>query len=155
MITNRYNSVNEASVGYSHQFKISYKDLIDTAGTTKTLDLLTLEAGDIVEKAAFWLPTTFDGGSTSALALDVGYDMATVTDDPDAFLDNYEIHEDASEVKAGDGNGAVFATLRTGFAAVEAGKVTALFTATGANLSTLTQGEVWVFLKVTKLAKLG
>jgi hypothetical protein len=49
--------------------------------------------------------TAFDGGATSALALDVGHNGAT-TDDADSILDNYEVHVDATEVMFGDGNGA-------------------------------------------------
>jgi hypothetical protein len=81
----------------------------------------------------------------------VGYDLAAGSDDPDAFLDNYEIHLDASEVLAGDGNGAVFATLRTGYAFQESAKITALFTATGGNLSVLTTGKVIVWLEVANI----
>ena len=109
-------------------------------------------AGTIVQQAAYRLVTAFDGGATSALALDVGHNGAT-TDDPDSFLDNYEVHADATEITAGDGNGAVFATLRTGYAALDAGNYEATFTATGANLSTITSGEIHIFLKIVDLAK--
>lgn len=146
------NLTQQESNRFTHRVEIDWTDLVGTAATTKTIDLLTgLGKGDIVLGAAFLLETPFDGGATSALALDVGYDLAAGTDDPDAFLDNYEIHLDASEVLAGDGNGAVFATLRTGYAFQESAKVTALFTATGGNLSVLTTGKVIIWLEVANI----
>lgn len=149
-------SVPERANGFSHKAVITYADLNDTAGLTKTLDLVTdLVTGHFVRDAAFYLRTPFDGGATSALSLDVGYDLAAGSDDPDAFLDAYEIHADATEILAGDANGAVFATLRTGHAFKENAKITALFTATGGNLSLLTTGEVWIYLNVTPLHLLG
>ena len=114
--------------------------------------MLAYTAGMLFDKAAYKLVTAFDGGATSALALDVGHNGAT-TDDPDSLLDLYEIHVDATEVFYGDGNGAVFATLRTGYAALDAGNIEATFTATGANLTALTQGEVHIYLRVVDLTK--
>lgn len=136
---------------FTHRIEIDFSDL-SAAATTKTLDLVTgLGVGDIVLGAAYKLETPFDGGATSALALDVGYDLAAGTDDPDAILDNYQIHLDSTEVLAGDGNGAIFATLRTGYAFLESAKITALFTATGANLSELTAGKVIIWLEIASL----
>lgn len=138
--------------GFTHVITVAHTDLSDTAAATKTLELITgLGAGHIVTGAAFRLQTPFDGGATSALALDVGYDLLAGADDPDAILDNYQIHLDATEVLAGDGNGAIFATLRTGYAFQESAKITALFTATGGNLSLLTTGTVHIFLTVVNL----
>ena len=147
-------TVGERANGWTHIFKIPYTDLTDTAGTSKAIALLPYAPGDLIRDAAFYLKQTFDGGSTSALALDVGHNGGT-TDDVDSLLDNYEIHEDASEIKAGDANGAAFATLRTGYAPQDSGNIEATFTATGANLSTLTQGEVWIYLNVCRLPSLG
>ena len=49
------------------------------------------------------------------------------------------------EILGSDGNGAVFATLRTGWYALEAADLEVLLTATGANLTALTTGEVHVY----------
>ena len=89
--------------------------------------------------------TAFDGGATSNLVIDFGYDYASLTDDPDAFIDNLELHADGTEILGSDGNGAVFATLRTGWYALEAADLEVLLTATGANLTALTTGEVHVY----------
>ena len=150
MKTIALNTVAERATGFTHLFKIKHTDLT-AAATTQTLDLLALELGDYVNKAAFYLKTPFDGGATTNLTLDVG---ESLTPDADAFLDGYELHADGSEVLAGDGNGAAFATLRTGFVALAAGSVQALFTATGANMTALTQGEVWIYLNVARLPEL-
>ena len=150
----------ERSSGFSHLWKIRYTDLNDTAALTKTLQLMGTAAngvavGDFVMAAAMYLRTAFVGTAVTNLAIEVGYDLASGTDDPDAFLDSYELAGVATEVLAADGNGAVFATLRTGYAFQEAADIEALFTAVGANLSALTAGEVWVFLRIVRLPKLG
>ena len=154
MDTNYFNSINERSSGWTHQFKIPFGDL-SAAATTKTISLLTLESGDLVRDAAFYLPTAFVGAAVTNLTVDVGHNAAAGADDADSILDAYEICGAATEVLAGDANGAAFATLRTGYAAVEAVTIEALFTATGANTSVLTAGEVWIYLNVSKLARLG
>lgn len=153
MTTNYFNSINERTSGWTHQFKIPYGDL-SAAATTKTVDLLTLEVGDLVRNAAFYLPTAFVGPSVTNLSLEVGWNAATGSDDPDGLLNDYELAGVATEILAGDANGAAFATLRNGYAAQEAVTIGALFTATGANLSVLTAGEVWIYLNVSKLSKL-
>jgi hypothetical protein len=144
-----------AATGFTHRFTVDYTDLNTTAGLTKTLQLLnSLPARTLVSKAAFELETPFDGGAISAIAMDVGYDLGSGTDDPDAFLDNYEVALDATEILAGDGNGAVFATLRTGYAAQESMDLEVLFTSTTTNLDALTTGKVHIYLAVTDLRKL-
>lgn len=144
----------QARTGFTHKFTIGYADLTAAGATTSTtISLADYTAGLGCTAAAFKLTTAFDGGATSALALDVGHDGASV-DDADSILDNYEIHVDASEVLYGDANGAAFATLRTGFYPVETGTYKATFTATGANLNVLTTGEVVIYLQLVDLTKI-
>lgn len=142
-----------ARYGFTHRFEIPYTDLTSIASTSGTVDLFTYAAGVGVTKAAYRLETAFDGGATTNLALDVGHNGAS-TDDPDSILDNYEIHVDATEVLHGDGNGAIFATLRTGYYPLDAGVYQATFTATGANLTALTTGKVHIFLRIEDTSKL-
>ncbi len=137
--------------GYSHVIEIINTDL-NAAATAQTIDLVTgLTAGAIVTAAAMRLVTPFSGGAGSGLLLEVGWDLTAGTDDPDGFINDYEINLAGTEILAADGNGAAFATLRTGFAFQETGKITATFTATGANLSTLTAGKVAIFLSIFDL----
>ena len=146
------NAADQARYGFTHTVVITHADLSGTAATTKTIALATYTAGLGCTKAAYRLVTPFDGTSTTALALDVGHNGAT-TDDPDSILDNYEIHNDATDIAFGDGNGAVFATLRTGYYPLDAGTYEALFTATTANLTDLTAGEVNIYLRLEDLTK--
>lgn len=142
-----------SATGFSHKFVVPYTDLTGTAGLTLAVPLIAYTAGTLFDKAAYKLVTAFDGGATTNMALDVGHNGAS-TDDPDSLIDNYETHLDATEVAYGDGNGAVFATLRTGYAALDAGNIEATFTAIGANLTALTQGEVHIYLHLVDLAKI-
>lgn len=157
METRQLSTIAERSGGWTHYFKITNADL--TAGaTTQTLQLIGtaqngLAAGDIVRSVAFYLATPFSGGSATNLTMQLGWDYATGTDAPAGLLAAVELLA-ASRVVAGDGTGSAFATLRTGFAAVEGADIEALFTSTGANLSTITAGEVRVFLQINKLSSI-
>jgi hypothetical protein len=140
--------------GFTHKVIITHPDLSATA-TTKTVNLLTgLVAGHLITGAAFRLVSGFVGTSVTNLTMQVGYDLAAGTDDPDGIIETVELATAGTEILAGDATGAIFATKRTGFAPQEACTITALFTATGANLSVLTAGEVHVYLSVVDLAKL-
>jgi hypothetical protein len=156
MIISPLNSVEERSNGFNFLAKCFYTDLNTTAGLTKTLVLAAgLNVGDIVLDAAHYLKTAFTtSGGITALTVDVGWNLATGTDVPNGLIVARELLA-AGRVLAGDGNGAAFATLRTGFALPESGAIEAVFTATGANLTTLTAGEVWIFLRSVNLSKLG
>ncbi len=156
MIISPLNSVEERSNGFNFLAKLLWTDLNATAGLTKTLVLATgLGVGDIVLDAAHYLKTAFTtSGAISALTVDVGWNVATGTDVPAGLIVARELLA-AGRVLAGDGNGAAFATLRTGFAPQESASIEAVFTATGANLTTLTAGEVWIFLRSVNLSRLG
>lgn len=136
--------------GFTHKFSIPYSDLT-AAATTQTVTLTALTAGMLITNAAFRVPTTFDGGATSELTLQVGWD--TVNADPDGLIEAASIHADATYVTVGDATGAAFATKRTGRPVTAAQNATALFTATGANLSVLTAGQVDIYLAIADLAK--
>jgi hypothetical protein len=162
--------------GCTHLAEIDYTDLAAAGATTAvTLDLATYVARDCVTHALFDLVTPFDGGATSALALKVGFDGATVDDD-DAFIQSEELHLDATEVLASVGVPPAVATdtvdgtygneerdviisLRNvveSFRArrkafVEAGKIQAIFTATGGNLNALTVGKVRIYFNKVRL----
>lgn len=145
-------SAEERSLGFTHKFKIVVADLVALGAVASgAIALAPYVAGQACIRAAYKLNTNFDGGATSALALDVGHNGAT-TDDPDSLLDNYQIHEDATEVPYGLGNGAAFATLNTGYVPLDAGNYEALFTATGGNLNVLTAGEVTILLGIVDLS---
>lgn len=143
----------KADCGFTHKFVIPYTDMTSTAGTTLTIDLMSVTAGTVVKNVAHKVVTNFDGGATSALTLDLGYDLAAGTDDPNGFIEAVSVHADGTPVAYGLANGAAFATKLTGYAFLEAATIDALFTATGANLTALTQGEVHVYVELADLTK--
>lgn len=157
METRILGTTTERAGGWTHYFKITNADC--TAGaTTQTLQLIGtaqngMAIGDIVRAAAFYLATPFVGTALTNLTMQVGYDLAAGTDDPDAFIKATELLA-AGRILAGDGNGDVFATLRTGYAFQEAGDLEVLLTATGGNLSAMTAGEVRIYLQISKLASI-
>jgi hypothetical protein len=144
----------EALLGFTHKYSITYADLVALGAVASgTVDLQTYVAGIAYRDAAYRLVTAFDGGATSALTFELGYNGAT-TDDADGLLDGYEVHADATEVLYGLANGADFATLKTGYVALDAGTLQATFAATGGNLNALTAGEIVVLVKRVDLTKL-
>lgn len=147
-------TINERVRGFSHVFKITHADLSGTAATTKAQALVTLPVGSLVRNAAFYLKTGFVGASVTNLTLELGWNGATV-DDPNGLIEAAELATAGTEILAGDATGVAFATKRTGFAPQESAGIEALFTATGANLTALTAGEVWVALDVVDLSQLG
>lgn len=143
-----------AATGFTHKYIIPYTDFTSIASTGGNVVLESVTAGHMVTGGAFKLVTAFAGTSVTNVALDVGYDLAAGTDDPDAFIDNYEIAGAATEILYGDANGAAFATLRTGYCFLESADIECALTATGANLSALTAGEVHVYLGIVDLTKI-
>lgn len=166
-----------AATGCTHRFEITYADLT-AADTTQTVTLASiLAAGTFVSNVCYKVVTLFDGGSTSDLTVQVGYDVATGTDDANGLLTAHSIHADGTYIMAGpspigdadtgtvDGTygaaeSTVIASLRSKLDALtrsapkafqESGSVTALFTSSGANLSTLTQGEVHIYARIAQL----
>jgi len=143
-------SNNEAAPsGFTHKWIITHEDLT-AAATTETLQLAdNITAGYLVQEAAFRVVTGFTGGSLSTMVIDVGYDLASGSDDADAFIDNVNVFA----AGGGDGNGAVFATLRTGYYFAEGASVEVLFTGSH-NVGTATAGEVHIYLRMIDLAAL-
>lgn len=137
-----------AASGFTHKFTIDHADLT-AAATTQTITLTGLTRGMLITNAAFNLVTPFDGGATTELTLEVGWD--TVGADPDGLIEAASIHLDATEILVGDATGAAFAAKRTGRPVVSAQNATALFTATGANVSVLDAGEVDIYLAIADL----
>ncbi|MFZ4777751.1 MAG: hypothetical protein ACOYM3_20470 [Terrimicrobiaceae bacterium] len=153
MKTITLDTVAERASGWTHLFKIPFGDL-SAAATTKTISLITLPVGSLVREAAFFLKAGFVGPSVTNLTLKLGWNGASVDDD-DGLIEAVELATAGTEILAGDGTGAAFATKRTGFAPQESAAIEVLFTATGANTSVLTAGEVWVALNISDLSKLG
>lgn len=134
------------SKGANAKAIIKYSDLTDTAGLTKTIQLLptvsgsTLPVGTSVEVVGHNLVTPFDGGATSSLTAQLGDGSTT-----DRFYDAVQLHLDGTEIDYGhrvDASNAKAVIIDT------AVPLNVLFTAVGANLSTLTTGEVELYLRI-------
>ncbi len=141
MATENYNgkTINELA-GYTDSIRITHEDLTAAAGNQTITK--TVKAGSQVRSVAFKVHTAFDGGATSALKLDVGDG-----DDADGFIDNNEIHVDATEVLYGPALDGVM----TGKTYAVDDTIDILFTATGANVSVLDAGEVEIFFNIINL----
>ena len=140
--------------GFTHKAAITFADFASVAATTKVHVIFSgLVAGFLVRNAAFRLVSGFVGASVTNLTLQLGWNGAS-SDDDNGLIEAVELATAGTEILAGDATGAAFATKRTGFAPQEAAAIEALFTATGANLSVLTAGEVHIYLAVSDLSKL-
>lgn len=167
-----------ARYGATHKFIVTFEDLNTTAGTAKTLQLRdAFAARSKAQYVGHRIVTTFDGGATSELLVKLGYDLASGTDDDDAFLADTSIHEDGTEILSSPvavldvatdtvdetystAESTVLASLRTklntlikqvGMSFNVAWDLEAVFTATGANLTALTQGEVHFYFRLNDL----
>lgn len=138
-----------AATGFTHKVVITYADLTDTADVTKSIAILpasgTWRAGTVIKDCAIRLKTAFDGGATSAMTLQVG------ETDTDRYLPATQVHVDSTEILYFQ-TANVTDTLP--YATLAADTIDALFTATGANLTALTTGEVHIYLAVYNLQDL-
>jgi hypothetical protein len=104
-----------------------------------------------VTHVGYYLETSFDGGSTSGLTMQIGDGG-----DGDGHMEAKELHEDASEVDyfhnntgayhdgnaVGETTGKLYSTADT---------LDILFTGSGANLNTMTSGKVIVYANILRL----
>jgi hypothetical protein len=130
-----------AASGFTHKVSISYTDLYATAGLTKTVLVFpSLAAANIgLLQAALRVKTAFVGAAISALTAEVGDDG-----DTDRILA-------ASSILAAAGTWyAILPATAPAFFGT-ANTFDVLFTATGANLTALTAGELELFLSVSDL----
>lgn len=161
--------------GASHEAYITYDDLDGTADTSLTTTLATaLPAGTRIEYVGHQLDTDFDGGSTSGLTAAIGWDLGSGTDDADGLLAAVELHADSTEIQYGPEaiadvdtstvndvysteESLVIASLRTKLNTVlkrgpkvfnDTADLEIVWTATGANLSTLTSGAVRFWFRI-------
>lgn len=169
-----------ARFGATHKFIVKYDDINDLAATSQTTVLFSGEAGQFCQYVGHRIRTNFDGGATSELTAKLGWNYASLTDDDDGFLAATSIHEDGTEIPYtplivadvdastvdntyGQQENDVITSLRTKLNTVlkalgktfsEAWGLELVLTATGANFTALTQGEVWFYVKIIDLKKI-
>jgi hypothetical protein len=129
----------------NYQWVIRDEDLT-AAAATETIDLLgDMVSGDVAGDFLVRVDTNFDGGATTTMLMDVGFslDAAASHDDPDYFIQQYDVHEDTTITY-------VYGGKSSSYQWREAGDIEALFTASGANVSVLTAGQVSIFGNVIR-----
>ena len=138
----------KSATGFSHKAIVTVADITESAADTdQTIALLSVAAGDVVEKAAYKLVTAFSDASDSALndtKVQVG-DGA----DTDRFIAATQVNVNGTEVLyAANAN-------TTSYAYTAADTVDLLVESmTAKSLSDLDAGEIHVYLAVTKLSDL-
>lgn len=174
----RLSNEEAAATGWTHKWIIDYADLVAAGATTALTQTLkdAIPARSKIDNVTYNLVTPFDGGATSELTMKLGFDLASGTDDDDAFLVATSIHADATYIIAGGARytalatdtvnetytteeSTVIASLRTTLNQILARSerlflvawdLEAVFTATGANLSALTTGEVHIMARLVQ-----
>lgn len=161
--------------GATHAAVYDYTDLNTTAGTSLTSTIVSsLPAGTRCEYVGHQLDTDFDGGSTTNLTAAIGWDLGSGTDDADGFLAATELHADGTEIQYsptaiadvdastvdgtyGSQESDVITSLRTKVNTVlkrgakvfdDTADIEIVWTATGANMTELTQGKVRFFFRI-------
>jgi hypothetical protein len=136
----------KAATGFTHKSIVTHEDLTEsTADTDQTIALLSVVAGDVVEKAAYKLVTAFKDVSDAALSdtkVQVG-DGA----DTDEYIAATQVNENGTEVLFA-------ANVNTvPFAYTAADTVDLLVESmTAKSLSNIDAGEIHIYLAVTKLS---
>jgi hypothetical protein len=174
-------STQQASLfnGATHRVNFTFADLSGTAATTLTSSIASLTARSAVRFLGFHLVTAFDGTSTTNLSLALGINRASGTDLATGFLAATELHNDATEIVIGpvpigdvdastvdntygQAENDVITSLRTKLntlmklapqAYSDAAAIEAYWTATGANLTDLSSGEIDLYFAIVDLTK--
>jgi hypothetical protein len=138
----------KAATGFTHKVVVTHSDITEsTADTDQTIAILSVAAGDIVEKAAYKLVTAFSDASDSAL----NDTKVQVGDggDTDRYIAATQVNVNGTEVLyANNAN-------TTAYAYTAADTVDLLVESmTAKSLSELDAGEIHIYLAVTKLSSL-
>lgn len=138
----------KAATGFTHKAVVTHTDITETAADTdQTIALLTVAAGDVVDKAAYKLVTAFSDASDAAL----NDTQVSVGDggDVDRFVTASQVNVNGTEVL-------YKANANTASYAYTAADTVDLLVESmeDKSLSDLDAGEIHVFLAVTKLSAL-
>jgi hypothetical protein len=138
----------KAATGFTHKAIVTHVDITETtADTDQTIALLSVAAGDVVDKAAYKLVTAFSDASDSAL----NDTKVQVGDggDTDRYIAATQVNVNGTEVLfAANAN-------TTSYAYTAADTVDLLVESMSAkSLSDLDAGEIHIYLAVSKLSSL-
>jgi hypothetical protein len=138
----------KAATGFTHKAIVTHADLtLTTADADQTIALLSVAAGDVVEKAAYKLVTAFSDASDAAFN-DTKVQVGDGTD-TDEYIAATQVNVNGTEVLYA-------ANVNTvPFAYTAADTVDLLVESmTAKSLSDLDAGEIHIYLAVTKLSSL-
>ena len=138
----------KAATGFTHKSVVTHTDLTESAADTdQTIALLSVAAGDVVEKAAYKLVTAFSDASDAAFN-DTKVQVGDGSD-TDEYIAATQVNENGTEVLFA-------ANVNTvPFAYTAADTVDLLVESmTAKSLSNLDAGEIHIYLAVTKLSSL-
>jgi len=138
-------SIAESAVhGATHRVTVTYADLSGTAATSLDTQLLpetastTLPADTTLELISCKVVTAFVGASITVLTLKIGDD----TDDDRYMTTTY------GDLLTATQRSIPRAVLTQPFTLTSADTIDAIFTATGANLTALTAGQVDLYVRI-------
>ncbi len=136
-----FNTIRSAGLGNGawKKFTVPYTDL-QTAGLTKQVNLVSLDAKGIIEAVLIKSSTAFVGTSISSLLFDVG-----ISTDTNRWVDDYDAKAAVSNSNFNWVNVQEVPSFTT------TTLVTLNATAVGANLSALSAGSVDIWLKLAAL----
>jgi hypothetical protein len=155
-----------ALTGCSHKAIVNYLDLNTTAATTKTIQLLadlvpadnlgaavasnfTIPAGSEIRDCGWMLLTPFTGGVISAMTLDLGIGGTASKFIAAASTDLFTAL--SSNTKGCGRNTTAYTFTQADVITGTVCAVTALFTATGANLNALTAGLMEIYFTLNRM----
>lgn len=146
-----YNVSRSSGLNKTVERVISANELT-AAATTQTIEAISLPAYAIVKNVTYYLDTEFDGGATSELTIQIGDGT-----DPNGYITAQSVHADATAVVSSvvDGaylNDSTTANVVNGKQYASADTLDVLFTATGANVSVLTAGQLRVIVEYLDIA---
>jgi hypothetical protein len=146
-----YNVSRSSGINKTVETVIKYSDL-SAAATTETYEAIQIPAYGIVKQVTYVLDTEFDGGATSELTIQIGDGT-----DPNGYIEAKSVHADATAVFTSimDGEYGTDGTTdnvvnSTQYATADT--IDVLFTATGANVSALTAGQLRVIVEYLDIA---
>lgn len=179
MLITTLGAVNKGPNHANRRVNVKYTDLSSTASTSATLTPFSaLRAGTYIRFCGYRIVTNFDGGATSELTLSSG--IVGLTTNTTRLLQANSVHQDATTIPTypanqgavdtstvdntyGQQENDVITSLRNhvnrllndrGLTVDQATDITITATATGANLTALTQGEIDLYYEVTDLRSL-
>lgn len=146
-----YNVSRSSGINKTVETVITYSDL-SAAATTETYEAIQLPIYGIVKQVTYVLDTEFDGGATSELTVEIGDGT-----DPNGYIEAKSVHADATAVFTSLVDGAYLNDSTTdnvvnGKQYAAADTIDVLFTATGANISALTAGQLRVIVEYLDIA---